>query len=60
LAAGPGERLLYRQLPPGLDDFFAASCRPRRLGEPAPEPFERPAGVHALEAGTGYGPPLEG
>ena len=29
-------------------------------GEPAPEPFERPADVHALEARSGYGPPIEG
>jgi hypothetical protein len=29
-------------------------------GEPAPEPFERPSDVHAIEARTGYGPPIEG
>jgi hypothetical protein len=43
-----------------LDYFFAAIGRPRRPGEPAPEPFERPADVHAIEARIGYGPPIEG
>ena len=58
---GPGElKMTWTYLPPGLDDFFAAIGRPRRPGEPAPEPFERPADVHAIEARTGYGPPIEG
>jgi hypothetical protein len=43
-----------------LDEFFAAIGRPREPGEPAPEPFARPADVHANEAKTGYGPPIEG
>jgi hypothetical protein len=39
-------KMTWTYLPPGLDDFFAAIGRPRRPGEPAPEPFERPADVH--------------
>ena len=70
--AGPGVRhkiindgsdelkMTWTYLPPGLDDFFAGIGRPRKRGEPAPEPFERPADVHALEAKSGYGPPIEG
>ena len=58
---GPGElKMTWTYLPPGVDDFFAAIGRPRRPGEPAPKPFERPADVHAIEARTGYGPPMEG
>jgi mannose-6-phosphate isomerase-like protein (cupin superfamily) len=36
----------------GLDDFFARIGRPRRPGEPAPEPFPRPADVLQIEAAT--------
>jgi hypothetical protein len=36
----------------GLDDFFARIGRPRRPGEPAPEPFPRPADVEQIEAET--------
>ena len=36
----------------GLDDFFARIGRPRRPGEPAPEPFARPADVDRIEAET--------
>jgi quercetin dioxygenase-like cupin family protein len=58
---GPDElKMTWTYLPPGLNDFFAAIGRPRRPGEPAPEPFARPADVHAIEARTGYGPPIEG
>ena len=58
---GPDElKMTWTYLPPGLDDFFAAIGRPRRPGEPALEPFARPADVHAIEARTGYGPPIEG
>ena len=58
---GPGElKMTWTYLPPGLDDFFAAIGRPRNPGAPAPEPFARPAEVHAIEARSGYGPPLEG
>jgi hypothetical protein len=58
---GPDElKMTWTYLPPGLDDFFAAIGRPREPGEPAPEPFARPADVHAIEARTGYGAPIEG
>jgi len=58
---GPDElKMTWIYLPPGLDDFFAAIGRPREPGEPAPEPFARPADVHAIEARTGYGAPIEG
>src|ERR1700746_1505122 len=58
---GPNElKMTWTYLPPGLDDFFAAIGRPRQPGEPAPEPFARPADVHALEARTRYGPPNGG
>ena len=58
---GPDElKMTWTYLPPGLDDFFAAIGRPRQSGEPAPEPFARPADVHAIEARTGYGAPIEG
>ena len=36
----------------GLDDFFARIGRPRQPGEPAPEPFPRPADIEQIEAET--------
>lgn len=42
-------------LPGGLDDFFAAIGRTRLPGEPAPEPFPRPANVAEIEARTVFG-----
>jgi quercetin dioxygenase-like cupin family protein len=39
--------------PPGLEDFFKAIGRPRAAGEPAPEPFARPADVVAVERKMG-------
>ncbi len=42
--------------PNGLDDFFARIGRPRKPGEPAPEPFPRPADVAAIEAATVFAP----
>ena len=36
----------------GLDDFFARIGRSRRPGEPAPEPFARPADIEQIEAAT--------
>lgn len=36
----------------GLDDFFARIGRPRTPGEPAPEPFARPADVEQIESET--------
>jgi quercetin dioxygenase-like cupin family protein len=45
-------------IPPGLDQFFAGIGRPRTLGEPTPEPFERPTDTLAVEQRTGFGPPV--
>lgn len=57
---GPGElKMMWVMLPggsDGLDDFFARIGRPRRPGEPAPEPFPRPADVLAIEARTVFAP----
>lgn len=42
-------------MPGGLEDFFAAIGRERKAGEPAPEPFPRPADVEAIEKRTVFG-----
>jgi quercetin dioxygenase-like cupin family protein len=41
--------------PGGLEDFFAAIGRPREAGQPAPEPFSRPADVAEIERRTVFG-----
>lgn len=46
---------LWIMLPGGLDKFFAEVGRPRSPGEPAPEPFPRPANVAEIEARTVFG-----
>src|SRR5690242_13203680 len=51
-------KFTWTYLPPGLDQFFAGIGRPRRAGEPTPQPFERPADVLGVEQRTGFGPPL--
>ncbi len=43
--------------PNGLEDFFQAIGRPRQPGEPAPDPFPRPADVLAIERRTAFAPP---
>jgi quercetin dioxygenase-like cupin family protein len=40
----------------GLDDFFARIGRRRQPGEPAPEPFARPADVLEIERATVFRP----
>lgn len=45
---------LWCIMPNGLEDFFAAVGRPKAAGEPAPEPFARPADVREIEAATGF------
>jgi quercetin dioxygenase-like cupin family protein len=45
--------LLWVVSPPGLEHFFEAIGRPRRPGEPAPAPFDRPADVVAIERSLG-------
>ncbi len=46
---------LWIMMPGGLDQFFAEIGRPRRTGEPTPEPFPRPANVAEVEARTVFG-----
>ena len=48
-------RMLWLILPNGLEDFFAAIGRKGQAGEPAPEPFARPADVQAIERRTVFG-----
>ena len=43
-------RLLWLIAPPGLEDWFRAIGRPRRIGEAVPTPFERPANVEMIQA----------
>lgn len=51
---GPDELvMIWIVAPAGLEDFFAAIGRPRRPGEPAPEPFARPPDVVAIERAMG-------
>jgi mannose-6-phosphate isomerase-like protein (cupin superfamily) len=45
---------LWCIMPNSLEDFFAAIGRPKRPGEPAPEPFARPTEVLGVEAATGF------
>ena len=45
--------MLWVITPHGLADFFKAIGRPRTPGEPAPEPFARPADVVAIERSLG-------
>ena len=45
--------MLWVISPAGLEDFFKTVGRPRRAGEPAPPPFERPADVVAIERAMG-------
>lgn len=46
---------LYFFSPGGLDGFFKEIGRPRRPGEPTPEPFARPDNVAEIEAPTVFG-----
>ncbi len=45
--------MLWVISPPGLEDFFRGIGRPRRAGEPAPDPFARPGDVVAIERQLG-------
>jgi quercetin dioxygenase-like cupin family protein len=47
-------------LPHGLETFFAAIGRPRRPGDPVPEPFARPDDVLRIERDTVFAPPQGG
>lgn len=46
---------LWLLMPGGLETFFARIGLERRPGEPAPEPFPRPADVLRIEAETVFG-----
>jgi quercetin dioxygenase-like cupin family protein len=46
---------LWLMLPGGLDQFFSEIGRERIPGQPAPEPFPRPANVAEIEARTVFG-----
>ena len=46
---------LWLMLPGGLDDFFEQIGRPRKVGEPDPQPFPRPDNVAEIEARTVFG-----
>ena len=48
-------RFCFVLTPSGLKDFFSAIGRPRKPGEDAPEPFERPADVKSIEKRTVFG-----
>jgi mannose-6-phosphate isomerase-like protein (cupin superfamily) len=43
-------RLLWLISPPGLEDWFRALGRPRRVGDPMPPAFERPANIKEIQA----------
>lgn len=50
-------RLFWVFFPPGLEEWFAAIGRPRRPGEPAPEPFARPENVGEIMVRMRFVPP---
>ena len=45
--------MLWVVAPPGLEHFFEAIGRPREVGTPPPDPFERPTDVVAIERQMG-------
>jgi hypothetical protein len=52
--------MTWTYLPADLDEFFAGVGRPRKSGGLVPEPFDRPANVHAVESKSGLRVPIEG
>lgn len=55
---GPGQmRLLWLMMPPGLEDWFKAIGRPRKPGEPLPQPFERPTDIADIMHQQRFVPP---
>lgn len=52
-------QFLWLMTPNGLEDFFAAIGRPKTPGQPAPEPFPRPADVLEIERRTVFAPALK-
>jgi mannose-6-phosphate isomerase-like protein (cupin superfamily) len=52
---GPGDmKFVWFFTPPGLEQVVEAAGRPRRVGEPAPEPFDRPANIAQIVEKAGY------
>lgn len=51
---------LWLLTPNGLEDFFEAIGRPKMPGQPAPEPFPRPADVLEIEQRTVFAAPTDG
>jgi quercetin dioxygenase-like cupin family protein len=54
---GDGLTFVWLIVPNGLEDFFRLIGRKRAEGEPAPEPFARPADVLEIERQTVFAPP---
>jgi len=51
---GPEElKMVWVYMPSGLDQYFSSIGRPRRPGEAAPDPFERPGNVSEIEERSG-------
>ena len=48
--SGKGQlKMMWVIFPPGLEDWFQAIGKPRIPGDAAPEPFERPKNVAAIQ-----------
>ena len=43
---------VWFMIPSGLETFFRDIGRPRKHGEPTPEPFERPANIDQIESSS--------
>jgi len=43
---------VWFMIPSGLETFFRDIGRPRKFGEEAPEPFERPENIQEIEANS--------
>jgi quercetin dioxygenase-like cupin family protein len=50
-------KLFWVFMPPGLDDWFKATGRPRTPGEPMPEPFDRPQNIQEILQQLRFMPP---
>ena len=50
-------KLFWVYMPPGLEDWFNAIGRPRRPGEPMPDPFPRPDDVAEVQRRMRFLPP---
>jgi len=53
---GPGElKMTWTMTPSGLEAYFRGIGRERKLGEPAPEPFDPPKNADRIQLETGFG-----